>query len=137
MFSSSRFNLEKSSVNYASEVGDFMSFFVFKIFSGDLYFGTLIMELFQICLVMGQTPVEWGDRDLLWTNGRLNSLAPRFVLRNWRWEETMYGASSQLSYLWDFEDQRGGGEVLRSSDMGGKETKGNLFYGGVDLLDTM
>ena len=49
----------------------------------------------------------------------------------------MYGASSQLSYLWDFEDQSGGGEVLRSSDMGGKETKGNLFYGGVDLLDTM
>ena len=46
MFSSSRFNLEKPSVNYASEVGDFMSFFVFKIFSGDLYFGTLIMELF-------------------------------------------------------------------------------------------
>ena len=37
-------------------VGDFMqSVSFFNIFSGDLYFDALIIRLFQISLVMGQT----------------------------------------------------------------------------------
>ena len=90
--------------------------FFCNILNGCLYIDASIAELFQICLVVSQT-LEKGIHVFVGVlrerQGSQFSLggvrtALRFALWDQCQEETMYSAWSQLSYLWDLEEQREG-----------------------------
>ena len=70
------------------------SFLITLVVTCTYYFDDLIIELFWICLVMGQTPGEGTlskafldvsrvRRELLWPGGQVDSLVKQFTLGYW------------------------------------------------------
>ena len=99
--------------------------FCANIFSGDLSFDTLIVELFYMCLIISQTLGEDNFkrcllvcqvrvRELVWTGAKRKVCMMPFTL---------------LSYLWDLEERRC--DDLVKSSFGLEATReGSSFYGG-------
>ena len=119
--------------------------FICNILKGDLYIDVLITELFQICLVVSQTPVE-STHLCLYSRGRVRGVssawwqvrtALRFALW-YQWQEgTMYGTLSYFLYLWDLDkrEQKGVGNALKSSvKVAMQATKGGLFLQGREAV---
>ena len=98
----------------------------FNIFSRHLYFHALIIEHFQICYLLkkaqfkrfiGVSRKKQGVSSAWETSEQTGKEAflAKMGAGSWELEETIYGALSQLPYLWDVGVERGGvGEGGRS-----------------------
>ena len=118
------------------------SFLITLVVTCTLYFDNMIIEFFQICLVMGQTPGEGTlpkmffdvsrvrRRVTLSWGGQVNSLVKKFTLGYWGQEEPMNGASHIYGTCWTKEVGGGGGSDYMIPQ------RGTIFYGGTSTLQT-
>ena len=113
----------------------------FCIISGDLLFDALIIGACQICLILGQTLIEGIISKLfvgvlmeMWeVLGASEQPGQEVYLGGLGEKEFMYGALSQLLYLWDLEEPRGGeGWSFYIHHMGCKPKRGETNFTGGD-----